>query len=333
MCQNQFKNIENLKIYKLSTVSINKSNELPENESRAVSAWVSAARPRTLPLALASIILGTFLAASVDLFNVKIFSLTILTTICLQVLSNFANDYGDTQNGADLVGRVGPARAVQSGQITQSQMLKAMALLAILSLIFGLLLLFSAFQPFNSSEFYSFLGVGLLAILAAVTYTAGKKPYGYAGFGDLSVMIFFGLVGVIGTFYLQTKLFDFSMILPALSSGFFAATVLNINNLRDIDSDKLAGKKTIPVRYGKRFGIRYHKFSILSGIFCAIIYNFLNYKSPLQFLFLLAIPFFFKIFTGFGVTDSPQKIDTFLKKMALTSLLFSVLFGLGQVLS
>lgn len=140
----------------MNTVSINKSNELPENESRAIGAWVSAARPRTLPLALASIILGSFLAASFGLFDVKIFSLTILTTVCLQILSNFANDYGDTQNGADLVGRVGPARAVQSGQITQPQMLKAMALLAILSLIFGLLLLFYAFKSFNSSEFYAF---------------------------------------------------------------------------------------------------------------------------------------------------------------------------------
>jgi 1,4-dihydroxy-2-naphthoate polyprenyltransferase len=317
----------------LSTISVNKSKELPDNKAKAIGSWVSAARPRTLPLALASIILGSLLAASFGLFDVKIFSLTILTTVCLQVLSNFANDYGDTQNGADLVGRVGPARAVQSGQITQPQMLKAMAFLAILSLFFGFLLLFSAFQSFNSSEFYSFLGLGLLAILAAVTYTAGKKPYGYAGFGDLSVMIFFGLVGVIGTFYLQTKIFDFSIILPAISSGFFAATVLNINNLRDIDSDKIAGKKTIPVRYGKRFGIRYHKFSILSGILCAVIYNFLNYKSPVQFLFLLAIPIFYKIITGFGVNDTPQKIDTFLKKMALTSLLFSVLFGLGQVLA
>jgi 1,4-dihydroxy-2-naphthoate polyprenyltransferase len=317
----------------LDLVSINESPKSPHQGLAGFGAWISAARPRTLPLALASIILGSFLAASFGLFDFKIFSLTILTTVCLQILSNFANDYGDTQNGADLVGRVGPARAVQSGQITQSQMLKAMALLAILSLIFGLLLLFSAFQSFNSSEFYSFLGVGLLAILAAVTYTAGKKPYGYSGFGDLSVMIFFGLVGVIGTFYLQTKLIDTSIILPALSSGFFAATVLNINNLRDIDSDKIAGKKTIPVRYGKRFGIRYHKFSILSGVFCAVIYNFLNYKSPVQFLFLLAIPFFYKIITGFGVADSPQKIDTFLKKMALTSLLFSVLFGLGQVLA
>lgn len=315
-------------IFELNTILI-------ENTEKAskLGNWLSAARPRTLPLALASIILGSFLAAANGWFNVNVCLLTTLTTVCLQVLSNFANDYGDTQNGADLVGRVGPARAVQSGQINQSQMLKAIGLLAVLSLVFGLLLLNNSFQSINSKEFYSFLVIGLLAILAAITYTAGKKPYGYAGFGDLSVMIFFGLVGVIGTFYLQTKSLNISIILPALSSGFFAATVLNINNLRDIDSDKIAGKKTIPVRYGKRFGIRYHKFSIISGLFCAVIFNVMNYKSPIQFLFLLAVPFFYKILIGFGEKDSPQKIDTFLKKMALTSLLFSVLFGLGQVLA
>lgn len=295
--------------------------------------WIEAARPRTLPLALASIIMGSFLAAFLGNFNWPIFGLTVLTTVLLQILSNFANDYGDTQNGADLAGRVGPQRAVQSGRISAKAMLNAIIITGLLAFISGLLLLYFSFNSFQSNEFYSFLGLGLLSIVAAITYTAGKKPYGYAGLGDVSVLIFFGLVGVIGTFFLQTKSINWSIILPAISSGFFATAVLNINNLRDIESDKLAGKKTIPVRFGKPFGVNYHRFLVISGIVFSVIFLIINFKSPYQFLFILSLPIFYKIISGFNSQDSPQKIDTFLKKMALTSMLFSILFGLGNILA
>ncbi len=295
--------------------------------------WIGAARPRTLPLALASILMGSFLAAYNGTFNWNIFALTVLTTVLLQILSNFANDYGDTQNGADQAGRQGPLRAVQSGAISGAAMLRVIVLFSFLSLISGVLLLLNAFERWSSSEFFTFLGLGFLSILAAITYTAGKKPYGYAGLGDISVIIFFGLVAVLGTYYLQTKNISASLILPALSSGFFAATVLNINNLRDIDSDKLAGKKTIPVRYGKHFGIIYHRFLILAGFVSAIIYLFLISNSKYHLIPLIILPHLGYIFKGIGVNDPPQKIDTFLKKMALTSLLFSILFGLALLLS
>lgn len=294
--------------------------------------WIEAARPRTLPLALASIIMGSFLAHKNGNFSWLIFGFTVLTTIILQVLSNFANDYGDTQNGADLTGRQGPARAVQSGQITKYQMIRAIIITVLLALVSGILLLYFSFNTSNSNLFYIFLGLGLLSIFAAITYTAGSKPYGYAGFGDLSVLLFFGILGVCGTYFLQTKAFDFDIILPALTSGFFATAVLNINNLRDIESDQLAGKKTIPVRFGKVFGVKYHRFLIFSGLFLALIYTSFNYNSPIQFLYLLAVPILFQIGKGISAIDPPQKIDTFLKKMALSSLLFSLAFGVGMVL-
>jgi 1,4-dihydroxy-2-naphthoate polyprenyltransferase len=295
--------------------------------------WIEAARPRTLPLALASILMGSFLAASKSTFNWPIFWLTIATTICLQVLSNFANDYGDTQNGADSAERQGPMRAVQSGEISAKTMFGAIIVMSLLSLCCGIFLLYEAFEGFNSTAFFGFLGIGFMAIIAAITYTAGKKPYGYAGFGDVSVFIFFGLVGVMGTYYLQTKQLNYAIILPAFTSGFFATAVLNINNLRDIDSDNNAGKKTIPVRYGKVFGINYHKILIFLGIIFSIIYALNEHISIFKLLPMLSIPFLYKIFSGIKETDSPQKIDSFLKKMALSSLLFTILFGLGEILT
>lgn len=291
--------------------------------------WFEAARPRTLPLALASILMGSFLAASFGQFDWSIFGLTVLTTILLQILSNFANDYGDSENGADHTGRQGPTRAVASGQISKSQMKNAILIMIILALISGIGLLYLAFKGADSNSFFAFLGLGLLSIFAAITYTAGKNPYGYAGFGDVSVLIFFGIVGVLGTYFLQVKTISLDLILPALSSGFFATAVLNINNLRDIDSDKAASKKTIPVRFGKVFGIKYHRFLIFGGLFSAILYSIFNYNSIYQFVFLFSVPFLYLIANGIKPADEPQKIDTFLKKMALTSLLFSLLFGVG----
>jgi 1,4-dihydroxy-2-naphthoate polyprenyltransferase len=291
--------------------------------------WIEAARPRTLPLALASILMGTFLAAKNGTFSWGIFGLTELTTILLQILSNFANDYGDSENGADHAGRQGPARAVATGQISKVQMKKAIIVMVLFSLIVGVCLLYFAFQGASSSTFFSFLGLGLISIFAAITYTAGKNPYGYAGFGDLSVLIFFGIVGVLGTYFLQSKSLSLDLILPALTSGLFATAVLNINNLRDITSDEAASKKTIPVRFGKAFGIKYHRFLILGGLLLAVIYSIINFNSYFQFLFLLAVPPLVAIINGIKETDQPQQIDTFLKKMALSSLLFSILFGVG----
>jgi 1,4-dihydroxy-2-naphthoate polyprenyltransferase len=291
--------------------------------------WISAARLRTLPLALSSILMGSFLAASFHQFSWAIAILACLTTISLQILSNFANDYGDSQNGADLTGRIGPMRAVQSGEISPQMMLRGIVFFIILSLIFGISLLYFAFKNAESSQFWVFFGLGLLCILAAYTYTAGKNPYGYAGLGDVSVLIFFGLVGVLGSFYLYTKEFSWQILLPALSCGFFATGVLNINNIRDIESDTRAGKRTIPARLGKKNAIIYHWALLFSGMICAVLYVFNSQLIGYKCIMLLAFPLFF--LNGIKVSRL-QNPDPMLKQLALSTLVFVILFGVGQIL-
>lgn len=288
--------------------------------------WISAARPRTLPLALSSIFMGSFLAASVGQFNWLIFALACLTTITLQILSNFANDYGDTQNGADLAGRVGPQRAVQSGEITPKQMLNAIILFGGLSLIFGITLIYVSLKDASMNQMLGFFGLGLLCILAAYTYTAGKKPYGYAGLGDVSVLIFFGLVGVLGSNYLYTKSFDALNILPALSCGLFATGVLNINNIRDIESDTRAGKKTIPARLGKLKAIVYHWFLLIAGMVSMVVFSFLKGQN---FYYLICFPLFF--LNGIKVSKLPNP-DPMLKQMALSTLVFVLVYGISLMI-
>jgi 1,4-dihydroxy-2-naphthoate polyprenyltransferase len=291
----------------------------------AVQDWLSAARLRTLPLALSSIIMGSFLAEKFGNFNPTIFVMACLTTILLQVLSNFANDYGDTQNGADLAERIGPSRAVQSGKISPQQMFRGIILLGVCSLISGILLVYISFGGFTQL-FWTFLAIGLLCILAAYTYTAGKKPYGYMGLGDISVFIFFGLVGVIGSYFLYSQSFNPQIIWPAISCGALATGVLNINNLRDINSDKTAGKITIPVRIGRTNTIIYHWAILLVAITSTFLFvsNIENVKAYYYFSFLLII------LNGVQVTKSSNP-DPYLKTLALTSLAYVLLLGFSII--
>ncbi len=295
-------------------------------------AWISAARPRTLPLALASIGMGSFLAASLQAFQWRIFVLCALTTIFLQVLSNLANDYGDSIHGADNIDRVGPKRTVQSGQITSQQMLVAVIIFSILALFSGVWLLYEALKDASRQTILLFFGLGISAIAAAITYTAGKKPYGYAGLGDISVLLFFGLLGVLGTFYLHTQSFSWSFILPALSCGLFSTAVLNINNIRDIESDRKAGKFSIPVRLGRAKAVQYHHLLLVTGFVLALLYVTINYRSPWQFLFVFIVPLLLKNAQAVSRYPSAAELDPYLKQMALTTLLFVLTFGIGQLL-
>ncbi len=289
-----------------------------------MKSWIEAARPRTLPLALSCILMGSFLAIYQSVFDWRVFALACSTTILLQILSNFANDYGDTQNGADSEERVGPLRAVQSGEISAQSMLRAIILFVILSLISGISLLYLAFRGADSSIFWWFLGLGLLSILAAYTYTAGKKPYGYAGLGDISVLLFFGLLGVLGSNFLFTHRFVPVNILPALSCGLLATGVLNLNNIRDIASDTKAGKLTIPARIGKPGAVIYHWILLLGAMTSMVAFVLL--RGDISWYFLLAFPLF--VLNGLKVLklDNP---DPLLKQLALSTLLFVLLSGVS----
>jgi 1,4-dihydroxy-2-naphthoate polyprenyltransferase len=296
-----------------------------------VKIWLRAFRLRTLPLALSCIAMGGFLAASADAFRWDIFFLCILTTIFLQILSNLANDYGDSIHGADSFDRKGPSRAVQSGAISSRQMKTAVIIFVLLCLASGIMLLVVSFG-WNWKGMLFFFGLGLLSIVAAIAYTVGKKPYGYIGLGDFSVLIFFGLVGVMGSYYLFTKELSGYQILPALSCGFFSIGVLNINNIRDIESDKKAGKFSIPVRVGRANAIRYHWFLILAGLVSAILHSVLTANSIWQWLFLLSTPLFVKNVLAVS-RKTPEQLDPYLKQMALSTLAFVLLFGAGLILS
>ncbi|MEQ8925189.1 MAG: 1,4-dihydroxy-2-naphthoate polyprenyltransferase [Fulvivirga sp.] len=293
--------------------------------------WLTAFRLRTLPLALSSIGMGSFIAAAEGNFNIVIFSLCALTTIFLQILSNLANDYGDSVNGADHVERQGPSRMVQSGAISLNQMKAAMIIFVLLSLISGISLLYIAFG-LNWQAFLFFFAVGIGAILAAIAYTAGRKPYGYIGLGDLSVFIFFGIVGVVGSYYLYANTFEWELLLPAISCGLFSVAVLNVNNIRDIESDKKAGKFSVPVRIGRSAAINYHVALISIGIVSACVYSVLIYTSISQFAFVIMVPLFIANIKAVKTKMNPNELDPYLKQMALSTLLFVVLFGIGQLI-
>lgn len=287
--------------------------------------WIKAFRLRTLPLAMSCIGLGSFIAASRGLFNLKITILCLTTTLFLQILSNLANDYGDTISGIDGEHREGPQRLVQSGNITTQAMRNAIIIFTVLSAFSGLALIYG-------QDLMIFLPLGFFSIVAAITYTIGKRPYGYAGFGDIAVFIFFGLVGVVGTYYLQAHNFDWKLLLPASTCGFFSTAVLNINNIRDINSDKISGKNSIPVRLGPDKARIYHIFLLIMGFLSALIYTILEFKTPWQLLFLIIIPMLFINGKNVFIKKQAAEIDPYLKQMSITTLIFVITFGIGNLI-
>lgn len=287
--------------------------------------WVKAFRLRTLLLSMSCIGLGSFIAASRGFFNLKVTLLCLTTTLFLQILSNLANDYGDTVSGIDGEHREGPQRLVQSGNISMESMRNAIIIFTLLSAFSGLSLIYG-------ENLMLFLPLGFFSILAAITYTIGRRPYGYAGFGDISVFMFFGLVGVMGTYYLQAHNFDTSLILPASACGFFATAVLNINNIRDINSDKLSGKNSIPVRLGGYKARIYHCFLLASGFLSAVLYTILEYKSPWQLLFLVIVPMLIINAKSIVSKQLASEIDPYLKQMSITTLIFVLTFGIGNLI-
>jgi 1,4-dihydroxy-2-naphthoate octaprenyltransferase len=295
--------------------------------------WLAASRPRTLPLAIASIILGTALAAAQGAFDWRIALFSVLTAILLQILSTLANDYGDWQHGADHSGRQGPPRAVQSGLISPQAMRTAIALTALLAVLSGIALLWFAFGRAALSLAFIFILLGAAAIGAAITYTAGKSPYGYAGLGDVSVLIFFGGVGVVGSYFTQTQTLNWLIFLPATSCGLLAVAVLNVNNIRDLESDRQAGKQTIPVRLGLAKARLYHWLLLSLALLCALLYVLLTFSSWWQLLFLAAVPLLIRNGRAVSQTSIPAQLNPWLKQMSIATLAFVILFSLGHLLN
>lgn len=297
-----------------------------------LKSWISAARLRTLPLSISGIIVGTTLAVQQGYFNLVVFSLALGTTLGLQILSNFANDYGDGVKGTDNEDRVGPARAIQSGLISHNKMKQGIWATAVATLILAFLLIYAAFG--NENFFYAlvFLVLGIAAIVAAIKYTIGTSAYGYRGLGDIFVFIFFGLVAVYGSYFLYAHQLDWLVILPSFAIGFLSAGVLNLNNMRDRESDAKAGKNTLVVKIGENSAKNYHYFLLTGAVLCLVVFSVLTGEEWSDFLFLIGfIPLILHL-KRVRSNDNPMLLDPELKILAMTTFFIAVLFGLGLII-
>jgi 1,4-dihydroxy-2-naphthoate octaprenyltransferase len=290
--------------------------------------WIEAARVRTLPLSVSGIIVGSFYAMSQGMFNWKIVVFALLTTLGLQILSNFANDYGDGIKGTDNEDRVGPKRAIQSGLITPQAMKKAMIITALITLVFAVLLIYFAFKESYLLYSFIFLILGILAIASAIRYTVGKGAYGYRGYGDLFVFVFFGLVSAFGVYFMFSKTIDWLLLLPATAIGFLSVGVLNLNNMRDEESDRKAGKNTLVVKIGGVAAKKYHYFLVISAMVLVLLFAFLNDFHFDQYIFVVAyFPLIGHLITVYK-NQNPKLLDPELKKLAISTFLLSVLLAL-----
>jgi len=290
--------------------------------------WINAFRLRTLPLAFSCIIMGSGLAMADGQFNTTVFVLALVTTLFLQILSNLANDYGDFVKGTDNDDRVGPDRTMQLGLITKNEMITAMRVVAVLCSVFGVWLIYEGTLGLDFKKSGLFAILGLTAMGAAVKYTIGKTPYGYAGLGDVFVFLFFGWLGVVGSYFLHTHSFRWELLLPASAIGLFTTAVLNINNMRDHEADEKSGKNTLVVRIGLDRAKGYHQALVYGGILLGLAYMIPS-KQYTHYLFLLTFPLFFGAIQEIKHRTDFQNFDPFLKKQAIGTFIFSVLFVLG----
>jgi 1,4-dihydroxy-2-naphthoate polyprenyltransferase len=257
--------------------------------------------------------------------------LTLATITFLQILSNLANDYGDAVSGKDNQKRVGPQRVTVSGLVTKSEMKAMIIAFVALSIISGTWLILLGLDHFTWKQLALFFGLGLAAIIAAIKYTVGRNPYGYKGLGDIFVFVFFGLVGVLGTYYLHSHWFDIMFVYPAATIGLFSTGVLNINNLRDIETDRETGKNTLAVQYGLSFARNYQLVLIALGWFFAVVFTAFYFFSWWQWIFLLSLPLFVRNLIKVFKHKNPEELNNELKNLAMATLIFALLFGFGMV--
>ena len=299
--------------------------------STSLRVWIAAARLRTLPLALSSIVLGSLLAASVGRFSWWVLVLSVVAATVYQLLSNYANDLGDGVKGTDAQ-RIGEKRAVASGAISIDQMAKAVRLFTVLALLAGTVLSWVALHNASMQHVLFFTALGILATIAARTYTMGKHAYGYAGMGDFFVFLFFGCVGVLGSFYLHTTYISGVYLLPAFAVGFLATGVLNLNNLRDVETDATAGKNTLVVRMGRPAAKVYQVVLVLVALVLQVLFVQFTTQSAWGYLFLAVTPLLLRNVVQTLKAKEAAAYDPLLKPLALGTLLFCVLTGIGAVL-
>lgn len=290
--------------------------------------WIKAARLRTLPLATGAIMLSGIFCYHVGIFNFTIVFLAWLTAVLLQILSNFANDYGDYKKGTDAHRT---DRMVSTGAISENAMFNALIWMSFIIFLCGVSLLYLSFGGFNV-KFWTMILIGLASIASAIAYTVGNKPYGYSGFGDLFVFIFFGPVAVCGSIFLCRQSFELMDLLPGSVFGIWSVLVLNINNLRDLEKDVSNNKKTMVVILGYKNGLVYHLLLLLlSWSLLAASFVVLNFTTT-SFLCFIGFVGMLLIFLKLRKSNlKHQEFNQMLKFQSLLSLL-SVLVLLVMVL-
>ncbi len=289
-------------------------------------AWISAARLRTLPLSVSGIIVGSSLAMNHLFWQSSIFWLAILTTIGFQVLSNFANDYGDGIKGTD-DNREGEQRMVSSGLISPKQMKTGILITAIFSMISAIVLIYYAFGAEDFLHSLLFFMLGIASVIAALKYTIGKNAYGYSGLGDVFVFLFFGLLSVLGSYYLLDHQMVWDLLLPASTIGFLSMAVLNLNNMRDIENDAKNNKNTLVVSFGSSKAKIYHYVLICLAVLLTVLYSIINDHSIRQLIYVIAfLPLIINLVTVYK-NKEPKLLDSELKKVALSTFSFALLFG------
>ena len=290
--------------------------------------WLQAARLRTLPLSLSGIIVGNGLAYGIDQFSLVILFLSFATTIAFQVLSNFANDYGDGVKGTDNESRIGPARVLQQGLLTREELKRGIQFCAAVSLVFAFALIYVAFGTSDLLYSLIFIILGIASVVAAIKYTVGSNAYGYRALGDLFVFLFFGGVSVLGSYFLQAQEFQIDLILPATALGLLSVGVLNLNNMRDIHTDKEVNKITMAVLLGASLSKAYHAFLLIGAVLTTVFYVKMDIQPA--YLFMIAVlPMMIHLRRVLGYTD-PKEFDPELKRLALCTFLFAILFAIGQ---
>ena len=290
-----------------------------------ITPWLNAARLRTLPLSVSGVLVGTALANYYGKSDISIFILAMFTTVGFQVTSNFANDYGDGVKGTDNEDRIGPKRALQSGILTRKQLKRGILVSIFIDILLVVLLVYFAFGLKQTFYPVVFLILGVVSIWAAIKYTVGKSAYGYKGLGDVFVFLFFGLLAVMGTMFLYTKFLTLMALLPALAIGLLSVGVLNLNNLRDFDSDKKVQKNTLVVHIGFVQGKIYHYILLILAFLSILVFVTMNFSGWRMLLPLSAfLPIFVHLKNIYNI-DKPQLIDPELKKLALSTFLLAVL--------
>lgn len=292
---------------------------------KKIGLWIRAARLRTLPLSLAGILAGTALAYAAGYKDNVLFILTLATTLAYQITSNFANDYGDGVKGTDNENRIGPERVLQSGALQPGEMKRGIIIAAVISGLLTLGTLLRAFDAEDTGLWLVFALLGLFAIWASIKYTVGSDAYGYRGLGDLFVFLFFGLLSVLGTCFLYTRAIAINAVWVAVAIGCLSAAVLNLNNMRDINSDRASGKRTLAVLLGFQKARLYHS-ALISLAFIAMTVHMVAGKDNIV-AYLPLLPFAILAIHLLKVMriGSPENLDPELKKVALSTFFIGLL--------